>query len=287
MRYFSHEPSPPLGNYVHSFWASTFSGPHPKLRILPRGTAELVINLTEDEIRIYDAGSPPRCMRFPGIVLSGAYAGALELDPMQNSSMLGVHFRPGGAFPFFGPVIGELSNKHLALDMLWGTFAGDLRERLCATKHSHNRFQILEAALLSRLRNAEHPAVSQALQIMGSIGMSQSVRAIADQVNLSQRRFIQVFTSHVGLTPKRLSRILRFQYVKGTVKQSATPDWCQAALSSGYYDQSHLIKDFQEFTGLSPTDFCLSIAKQQSNLHSAAILSHANPMPEHFIPLIG
>jgi len=70
------------------------------VRILPRGTIELVINLSEDEVRIYDSGQPARCLRFPGIVISGAYAGALDIDPMQHASMMGVHFRPGGAYPF-------------------------------------------------------------------------------------------------------------------------------------------------------------------------------------------
>lgn len=192
MRYFAHEPAPPLGEFVHSFWDSTYAAPHSKIRILPRGTAELVFNLSEDEIRIYDFESPEQCRRFPGIVISGAYAGALDIDPMQNASMMGVHFRPGGAFPFFGAAISELSGHHLALETLWGKPATELRERLCAAATPCERFQILEQSLQSHLRlSAQHPAVSLALKTLGPVGSGGSVRAVAKSVGLSERRFIK------------------------------------------------------------------------------------------------
>src|SRR5436190_11000478 len=73
MRFHTYIPGPPLGNFVHSFWNSTYSQPDLRIRILPRGTAELVINLSQDEIRVYDSEPPNRCRRFPGIVFSGAY----------------------------------------------------------------------------------------------------------------------------------------------------------------------------------------------------------------------
>jgi AraC-like DNA-binding protein len=256
MRYFSHEPAPPLGDFIHSFWDSTYALLHPRVRILPRGTIELVINLSEDEIRIYDSDRPECYQRFRGIVVSGAYAGTLDIDPMQNASVMGVHFRPGGAFPFLGEAIGELVNSHLALETLWGKPATELRERLCFAVTPQKRFQILEETLTDRLRwSSEHPAVSLALDFFGPAGIGDSVRAVAQRVGLSQRRFIQLFTAQVGLTPKLFCRVLRFQHAREVVSQAATLNWAQLALACGYYDQSHLIHDFQEFSGLSPTDY--------------------------------
>jgi AraC-like DNA-binding protein len=229
------------------------------VRILPSGANELVINLSEDEIRIYDSGQPESCRRFPGIVVAGTYAGALDIDPMQRASILGVHFRPGGAFPFFGEAVGELANRHVALEVLWGRSATELREKLCSAPTSQKRFQILEEALTDRLQHfSEHPAVSLALDIFGPAGIGASVRAVAKRVGLSERRFIQVFTAQVGLTPKLFCRVLRFQHVRQVVNRPATLNWAQLALDCGYYDQSHLIHDFQEFSGLRPTDYlCL------------------------------
>jgi AraC-like DNA-binding protein len=256
MQFFSHEPAPPLSDFIRNFWHCIDVPFQPRARILPSGTMELIINLCDDEVRIYDSAQRDCFRRFPGIVVSGTYAGALDIDPLQHASVIGVHFRPGGGFPFFGAAVGEFANSHLPLEVLWGRRALELRERLCSAATPRQRFQILEETLTARLRcSAGHPAVSLALDIFGPAGIGDSVGAAARRVGLSERRFIQVFTAHVGLTPKLFCRVLRFQHVREVVNQAATPNWAQLALGCGYYDQSHLIRDFQEFSGLSPTDY--------------------------------
>src|SRR5215475_9845867 len=72
---------------------------------------------------------------------------------------------------------------------------------------------------------------------------------------LSQRRFIQVFTEEIGLTPKLFSRVKRFQRTIAIVRQATTPDWARLAADCGYFDQSHLIRDFLMFSGFSPSDY--------------------------------
>lgn len=256
MRFSSHKPARPLGDVVQTVWDSSYSPSHPRVRILPSGTIELIINLTQDEIRVYDSGQPGQCRRFPGIVVSGTYAGALDIDPMQHASMMGVRFRPGGAFPFFGAAVGELANIHVALELLWGRSAIELQQKLSSAATSQERFQILENALTARLGClSEHPAVSLALDTFGTAGIGESVRVVAQRAGLSQRKFIQVFESQVGLTPKLFCRVRRFQHARAVVDQTPILNWAQLALACGYYDQSHLIHDFREFSGFSPTDY--------------------------------
>jgi AraC-like DNA-binding protein len=82
-----------------------------------------------------------------------------------------------------------------------------------------------------------------------------SVGKVVDTVNLSQRRFIAVFRDQVGLTPKVYCRIQRFQRILDRVAYASHVDWLETALACGYFDQSHFIHDFCEFTGLRPTDY--------------------------------
>jgi transcriptional regulator GlxA family with amidase domain len=186
--------------------------------------------------------------------------------------MMGVHFRPGGAFPFFGAAVGELANSHVALEDLWGKSAIELREKLCSAVTSQQRCQILEATLTDRLRRfSEHPAVSLALDIFGPAGIGDSVRAVANRVGLSQRHFIQVFTAQVGLTPKLFCRVLRFQRVRDVVDQAAALNWAHLALACGYYDQSHMIDDFRAFSGVSPTEYLSQRNKRLSREHAPLI----------------
>jgi AraC-like DNA-binding protein len=74
-------------------------------------------------------------------------------------------------------------------------------------------------------------------------------------VGLSQRRFIEVFKTEVGLTPKLLHRVQRFQRVLALARRATAPDWSRLALDCGYFDQSHLIRDFVAFSGFSPAEF--------------------------------
>jgi hypothetical protein len=78
---------------------------------------------------------------------------------------MGVHFRPGGAFPFLGPSADEVADTHIDLQTIWGRRATEIHQRLCATTSPNCRFHLLEKSLLSRLFQPleHHPAVSLAL----------------------------------------------------------------------------------------------------------------------------
>jgi len=76
---------------------------------------------------------------------------------------------------------------------------------------------------------------------------------VTGQLALSPRRFIQVFAEQVGLTPKLFCRVRRFHEVMRRVHQGSGIDWTEVALSCGYFDQAHFIRDFRAFSGLNPT----------------------------------
>ena len=259
MLYRSHTPPPPLSEHVERFWICSDAPPHRRERILPSGTIELVVNLREDEIRIYDPSQPDRCSRFSGAIFSGTYSRSFVIDPSQHASILGVHFRPGGAFPFLGAPAGELADTHVDLRTLWGSAAVELRERLCAAATPEERFSLLEKALLSRVHRERHAAVPAALDALE--GEEVRIRDVAERVGLSQRRFIQVFADQVGVTPKLYRRIRRFQRARTLARN--VPEWARVAVDCGYFDQSHLIRDFVEFSGLTPADY---LRRQSENL---------------------
>lgn len=260
MLYRSHTPPPPLGDFISRFWICSDAPPHRRERILPSGTIELVVNLREDEIRIYDPSRPDRCSRFSGAIFSGAYSRFFVIDPSQHASILGVHFRPGGAFPFLGAPAGELADAHVDLENLWGRTAAELRERLCAAASPGERFSLMENALLSRLRKRpeRHAAVPEAIDAFRRT--TTKVRDVVRRVGLSQRRFIQVFTAEVGMTPKLYSRVRRFQQARSLARKD--PEWARVAADCGFFDQSHLIRDFLEFSGLTPAEYLREQSEQ-------------------------
>ena len=245
-------PGAPLARFVAYFWALHDVPVDAMGRLVPSATLDLVVNLHEDVLR-YDDPQSGVYRKYSGAVAAGAYGRYFEFANRTPASLIGVHFRPGGALPFLGVPPGELADRHVDLETLWGRTATELRERLCAAPTSKQRFAVMESALRSRLTDhlAGHPALPFALEQLGRPGCT--VGGVAASIELSRRRFVEVFTREVGMTPKRLSRVLRFQRVSDLARRAEVPDWGQLALACGYFDQSHLIRDFVEFTGTTPT----------------------------------
>src|SRR5262244_3488038 len=248
MKYVSIAPTAPLAEFIERFWYSSDAPPHQKVRIVPNGTMELVFNLDEDELGIYDTEQPRSYKSFSGAFFSGAYARPLFVDTREH--VLGVHFKPGGAFRFLGVPASELANIHVDLEALWGRAAHDLREQLCAAANPAKRFRVLEETLVARLENTweEHRAVRAALDIFGREAGEARTRDLAARFGLSQRHFIKVFSNQVGVTPKQFGRVQRFQRAVELTRSSSKPDWGDIVVACGYFDQSHLIHDFQTFS---------------------------------------
>ncbi|HEX8691955.1 MAG TPA: AraC family transcriptional regulator [Longimicrobium sp.] len=238
-------PPPPLSELVALLWLyEGYAPPHARERLLPTGTVELVIDLREGP-----AGGG-------GAVVCGAHSQFFEIDTVAEASVMGVHFRPGGAFPFFAPPAGELHNLHVSLDDLWGAAAGELRERLLAARTPEARFRVLGDFLLARAVRplARHPAVARALREFAR-APGRTVAEVAAETGFSRRRFIELFGAEVGLTPKLFCRVRRFQEVVRLVHPEPRVDWARVALECGYFDQAHFIHDFQAFSGLTPSAY--------------------------------
>jgi AraC-like DNA-binding protein len=232
VQYLCRTPAPPLDTCVERLWLLVDAPAHSKERIAASGTIDLGINLHENQLRIYDPGQPARSKRFSGAVVSGTHSRPFVIDPRELVSVIGVRFRTGGAFPFLGTPASELANTHVDLDVLWGTSATELRERLCAGKTPEERFNLLEKTLMAHLfRPLErHCAVRFALDTFGRPDPGVAIRDVARDAGLSQRRFIQIFAREVGMSPKLFLSCPAFS---ASARNSATDRRCARLGSSG------------------------------------------------------
>jgi len=223
---------------------------------MPDGTMALIINLHEDAISVYDPHQPRRRERLSGTLLAGARTEFSVIDTECQIEIMGVQFTPGGAFPFLPVSAGELSNIDVNLETLWGARVQELRGQLVEARTVAEKFRRLETSLLAIFSpaRARHPAVAFALRAFHTPEPA-AVTDVVGRTGFSARHFIELFTTEVGLTPKRYLRVQRFQRVIQQLHTSAPINLADAALICGYYDQSHFIHDFRAFSGLSPTDY--------------------------------
>jgi methylphosphotriester-DNA--protein-cysteine methyltransferase len=100
--------------------------------------------------------------------------------------------------------------------------------------------------------------VQQALRGLASSGSAVRVEELAARLDVSRQHLAAQFREHVGLSPKLFARICRFRLATAAIRATPAPDWAQLALECGYFDQSHLIHDFQELAGNTPERFHFS-----------------------------
>lgn len=258
MIYEIYQPRSPLLQFVEFFWMREGNNLSVvQTRLLPMGTMELVINLHEDRIPLFDRQSRIQRGSTNGIRLCGAHSENFVIHDTRKTSMMGVHFRPGGGSGFFGLPAGELHNEIVSLDELWKARAAELRDRLVQETIPKKRFWLMEQFLMQMLRSPDyHPAVGFALQQFQQ-SANLTIRAITEQTGFSSRYFNQLFRDQVGVTPKLFCRIQRFQKVLEMLPVKAPVNWMDVAFTCGYFDQAHFIHDFRAFADCTPTEYLI------------------------------
>jgi len=258
MPFLQRVPKPPLDRFIASIWyCENELRPHTLERVLPSGVAQLIVNLKEDQTRVYrpELGFRPE-ITSSGTILSGVQSRYCVIDTAEQECVIGVVFRPGGTVPFFRIPAHEARDSDIPLDFLWGARAADLREQLLEAPDPDAKLDTMERALRENLRwSGVHPAVAFALEAFVQRPNAVNVSAVTGMTGLSAKRFIERFKATVGVAPKHYCRILRFQEALAHAENGRRVEWTRVALDCGYFDQAHFIHDFRSFSGLTPTGY--------------------------------
>ena len=169
--------------------------------------------------------------------------------------MIGAHFRPGGANPFLDLPLSELNDSVVEMEFIWHRAIHELRERLLPSPSVDERFRLLEQALLCRAAGRLEPNRSLVYALERLTNAPATIRGLADEIGVTQKRLVRTFQERVGLKPKTLARIFRFQSVLRKLEQDSRVSWAFIAQDAGYFDQSHFIRDFQSLSGLNPARY--------------------------------
>jgi len=218
--------------------------------VLPTGTMHIVFRL-DHALRLYADPNDPEGRVIGHDIAGGVRAAYYLRDISRPTRSIGAQLQPAAAGPLLGVPAGELAERHTLLDDLWGRDARRIREQLLEAESPAAQLALFEDILAARLPRVRgvHPAVAQALQQLPS---ASEVGTLVRDSGYSHRRFIELFHESVGLTPKRYTRILRFQGALAQMARRPSGSWADLALELGYSDQAHFNRDFREFSGLAP-----------------------------------
>jgi len=265
MEFRLHLPAPPLSRCVEHLWVARSSAADPTVEgdQFPAGGVSVLFNFGPPQALIdVERGS---LTWFDGAWVAGERECPLRLGAPAGADLVGAQFRPGAAGAFLDVPLGELTGRIVDLAAFWPDAAA-VRERLALAHDSGARLALLERELGARLLRAASAVrvpgharldglVEHAVDALRRRGPGASIRDLAEDLGLSGRHLGRVFAERVGLGPKALHRVLRFQRVIGAVESVAPPSWAAVAAACGYFDQAHLIRDFRRFTGITPTTY--------------------------------
>ncbi|MBV9772929.1 MAG: AraC family transcriptional regulator [Gemmatimonadetes bacterium] len=248
--YREHPPSPALAPHVECFWTLRSGGAlvePARSRVLPDGCVDLIFDFG-DRPAGREAGDPR-----PRSSLVGAMTAALAVAQAGRVDLLGVRFRPGGAAVFLRLPLGEATDLALDVDGLgegWGEAARDLH----SADTPGERLALLERALTARLRPAAPPdcLVAGAWARIAATAGALSMRALAEELGVGERRLQRLFHERVGLAPRQVASIARFRAAVDQMLRHPDRLLGRIALDAGYYDQPHFNREFARLAGVTP-----------------------------------
>ncbi len=248
MRYLEFPPSPRLRRYVECYWqlqSSRQPSPPAAERIVPDGCVELIFNFGDRFKRFHVNG---KVEVQPETLIAGQMRSYALIQPLGQIMLWGIRFRPAGAFAFLHVPLQQLTDQIIEGEAVLARWASELQERLALAHSIRACIKLFEAALLQRQHDrwqCDRLVEEAVRRIAATDGRVQVERLFAD-LGLSGRQIERKFQSMVGFSPKMLARILRFQRIFKSAGH-ALDSWSAVAVDCGYYDQAHLIHDFQQY----------------------------------------
>ena len=225
-------------------------------KIFPDGSAELIFHFGDP----FESRAGNKITIQDKLFVYGQISRYIELRPSGVAGVLGVRFKPSGLAAFSDASQSDLTDKVWPVAEVFRNPGSDMPEKLSGTSSIREKIAIMEDFLVSNLASDPKDFDAEILRNLNYLAARFSssannslVSEIAASENISRRELERRFKYYVGLSPKQLIKIARFQKVLN--KSFKAESLTELAYLCGYYDQSHFIRDFKEFAGITPAAF--------------------------------
>jgi AraC-like DNA-binding protein len=256
MNYQIFEPNGDLAAFVKCYW--TLESPKEKTpeknTIVPDGCMKMIFHYGAPYKHHPENGNSillPRCF------VIGQLTGPYEVEPTGETGTFFVCFHPHGFLPFATFPIREMENTAVPLEKLFGKDGEEIEQRILHASTTSERINLIETFLFNRLTDTEtvDQIVKSTIETILTANGQLSVDELSRKNNVNRRQLVRKFSSSIGLSPKQLSKTIRLQATLKMLLTRKITSLTDLAYESEYYDQAHFIKDFKEFTGLTPKEF--------------------------------
>ena len=256
--------SPPpveLAPFVDSFWETHGVVGYGYEKLLPSGLADFMVNLGPPQM-VLQKPSDKLPVTHRHAWLSGIRDSPLYAAPAHGNETFMTHFvcaslRPEGVRQIFGVDAVDTAAQVIDAEDLLGSSVRTLRDRIGEAADTAGRFSALADFLRvqhqSRARATSEAAIWAMAYTLNHQG-NVRIQHLCSELGISRKHLIELYKSAAGLSPKTFARLTRFRSVVARV-QNPADTWVNIASEFGYFDQAHLIRDFNQFAGESPSSF--------------------------------
>lgn len=248
-------PEGPLSDRVESVWSSEGVDCFEEEEILPRSRTEVLLSMG-DTHWLHDRNDRRRDRAFGTSFISGLQQRPLHVRSPGTTSMAGIRLRPEGVAAFLRDTPSAIAGEVIELDAILGPDVESLRDQVASARSLGERTRLLAAAVEAHFDRAA--ALSDEVRFaLSALHASRGAVAIGDVVRASgysHRHLTERFRAEVGLAPKAYARLIRFEAAFERLQQMKSVRWAEFALDCGYYDQAHLVREFRELAGTTPTE---------------------------------
>lgn len=245
------QPSLLLQPYIRHYWVLEALPSLVQQRITPTGCIDLVFHKASRLL------STQRQTLQPSAFISGQSVQYTDLAQTGAVSMVVVVFQPYGARAFFKLPMDELSGLNVGFDELNDVALTELYDRVANESDTDKCIRLIEDELLKRLCEFKEYDYKRIAAIVSHINICSraSAASMAEVACLGYRQLNRVFTEYVGANPKDFLRVVRFHRALYCMQKNPMVSLTQLAYDCGFYDHSHMVKEFKALTGLTPSEY--------------------------------
>ena len=257
MNYQTFQPHPDLKSLVDCYWTLEVPAENDagRQRIIPDGCIEMAFILGDD-IKRYTSDN--EFILQPRAMVLGQTIKPFYIEPTGLVNTFAIRFYPYGFANFVTIPIKNLANKETSIELLFGKkTAKELGQSIIQATDTKQRIEIIERFLLAKLNDKRtidkivKTTIDTLFLTKGNISIN---KVLKDDIS-KRRQLERKFQKLIGISPKQLGKVIRLQTALNILLNKQSNNFTEIAYESDYYDQAHFIKDFKEFTGITPKGF--------------------------------
>lgn len=251
MNFIRIAPHPDLEPLIECYWMMQSDDPSPQIeKIIPDGYTELIFNYGA----VYKAKMKDQWVLQTPNLLAGQISRYFYLENTGVTASIAIKLKPAALTQLFKLQMDQYLDQIVDLDTFPHPLLSGLKDNLFPFENEQQAKMKLDNYFMDLSKNGTENPLQEVLDLVFSTNGMATVAEMTKTAGVGERQLERLFKKYIGLSPKYYSRIIRFNYIFQLLK-SKKCSWTEIVYQSGYYDQSHFIRNFKAFTGEDPSSY--------------------------------